>query len=87
MILKAGQVSLVSWRAVYEGDTVALDEAVDRLNGRYGRNSVYFGGAQAALDAAPTRIAFTHVPKVEKEREEIPEQPGRRKRRRVKLAD
>jgi len=61
---------------------VALDEAVDRLNGRYGRNSVYFGGAQAALDAAPTRIAFTHVPKVEKEREEIPEQPGRRRRRR-----
>jgi len=64
-----------------------LDEAVDRLNGRYGRNSVYFGGAQAALDAAPTRIAFTHVPKVEKERAEIPEQPARGKRRRVKLAD
>ncbi len=48
----------------------ALDEAVDRLNVHYGRNSVYFGGAQAALNAAPTRIAFTHVPKVEKEREE-----------------
>jgi DNA polymerase-4 len=65
----------------------ALDDAVDRLNDRYGRNSVYFGGAQEALDSSTTRIAFTHIPKVEKEREEIPEQPGRRKRRRVKLAD
>jgi DNA polymerase-4 len=65
----------------------ALDEAVDRLNGRYGRNSVYFGGAQEALDSSTTRIAFTHIPKVEKEREEIPERPGRRKRRRVKLPD
>jgi histidine ammonia-lyase len=28
MILQAGQVTLVSWRAVYEGATVALDEVV-----------------------------------------------------------
>ena len=50
---------------------LALDDAVDRLNQCYGRNTVYFGGAQAARDAAPTRIAFTHVPKLEKEREEL----------------
>jgi DNA polymerase-4 len=49
----------------------ALDRAVDRLNQCYGRNTVYFGGAQAALDSAPTRIAFTHVPELEKEREEL----------------
>ena len=63
----------------------ALDEAVDRLNVRYGRNSVYFGGAQEALDSSTTRIAFTHVPKVEKEREEIPDRSrkavGRRGKR------
>ena len=59
----------------------ALDEAVDRLNLRYGRNSVYFGGAQAALDAAQTRIAFTHVPKVEKDREKPPASPLLEKRR------
>jgi DNA polymerase-4 len=59
----------------------ALDKAMDRLNARYGRNSVYFGGAQAALDAAPTRIAFTHIPKVEKEREEITPRPRGRKAR------
>jgi DNA polymerase-4 len=58
-----------------------LDDAVDRLNIRYGRNSVYFGGAQEALDSSTTRIAFTHIPKVEKEREEVPERPGGRKRR------
>ncbi len=40
----------------------ALDLAVDRLNQSYGKNTVYFGGAQLALDSAPTRIAFTHIP-------------------------
>jgi DNA polymerase-4 len=51
-----------------ESSRVALDQAMDRLNQCYGRNTVYFGGAQPALDAAPTRIAFTHVPAPEKER-------------------
>jgi DNA polymerase-4 len=63
----------------------ALDEAVDRLNVHYGRNSVYFGGAQLARDAAPTRIAFTHIPKMEKEREEMAPRSQRRKRRRVEF--
>ncbi len=35
---------------------LALDRAVDRLNACYGRNTVYFGGAQTALDSAPTRM-------------------------------
>jgi DNA polymerase IV len=47
---------------------LALDQAMDKLNQCYGKNTVYFGGAQAALDSAPTRIAFTHVPALEKER-------------------
>lgn len=46
----------------------SLDLAVDRLNQCYGKNTVYFGGAQTALDSAPTRIAFTHIPALEKER-------------------
>ncbi|HEX4138914.1 MAG TPA: hypothetical protein VHY09_01090, partial [Candidatus Methylacidiphilales bacterium] len=62
-----------------------LDEAMDRLNLHYGRNSVYFGGAQAALDAAQTRIAFTHVPKMEKEREEMAPRLRRGKRHRVEF--
>lgn len=39
-----------------------LNAAVDRLNSRYGRNTVYFGGAHQALGAAPMRIAFNHIP-------------------------
>ncbi len=50
---------------------VALHQAMDRLNESYGKNTVYFGGAQLALDSAPTRIAFTHIPEMEKERVEI----------------
>lgn len=47
---------------------LALHRAMDKLNASYGRNTVYFGGAQTALDSAPTRIAFTHIPKPEAER-------------------
>lgn len=45
-----------------------LNEVVDRLNARFGRNTVYFGGAHGALGAAPMRIAFTHVPDPRTER-------------------
>lgn len=40
----------------------ALNSAIDSLNARYGKNLVYFGGAHEALDSAPMRIAFNHVP-------------------------
>jgi DNA polymerase-4 len=39
-----------------------LNEVVDRLNSRFGGNTIYFGGAQSALDSAPMRIAFSHIP-------------------------
>ena len=39
-----------------------LNAAVDRLNQRYCKNTVYFGGAHLALKAAPMRIAFNHIP-------------------------
>ena len=39
-----------------------LNAAIDRLNLRYGKNTVYFGGAHKALMAAPMRIAFNHIP-------------------------
>lgn len=39
-----------------------LNMVMDALNLRYGKNTVYFGGAHQALNAAPMRIAFTHVP-------------------------
>ncbi len=42
----------------------ALNAAVDKLNARYGSNTVYFGGSHLALKhgSAPMRIAFTHIP-------------------------
>ncbi|MGH8226175.1 MAG: DNA polymerase Y family protein [Gammaproteobacteria bacterium] len=45
-----------------------LNVAVDRLNERFGAHAVYFGGAHRALDAAPMRIAFTHIPDPDLER-------------------
>ena len=44
------------------GTSTALNKAIDKLNTRYGKNTIYFGGAFSALEAAPTRIAFTHIP-------------------------
>jgi DNA polymerase IV len=39
-----------------------LNNVIDAVNLRYGRNSLYFGGAHQALAAAPMRIAFQHIP-------------------------
>jgi len=39
-----------------------LNHAIDKLNSRYGRNAVYFGGAHHVLKSAPMRIAFNHIP-------------------------
>jgi len=39
-----------------------LNNALDKLNMRYGKNTVYFGGAHNAIGDAPMRIAFNHIP-------------------------
>lgn len=44
-----------------------LNAVIDAINLRYGKNSLYFGGAHAALAAAPMRIAFQHIPDLELE--------------------
>jgi len=40
----------------------ALDAALDKLNARYSKQTIYFGGAHEALGSAPMRIAFNHIP-------------------------
>ncbi len=39
-----------------------LNTAIDTLNLKFGKNTIYFGGAHDALKDAPMRIAFTHIP-------------------------
>jgi len=39
-----------------------LNAALDQLNLKYGKNTVYLGGAHEALKDAPMRIAFNHIP-------------------------
>ena len=39
-----------------------LNKALDILNLKYGKNTVYFAGAHSALKDAPMRIAFNHIP-------------------------
>lgn len=39
-----------------------LMQAVDRLNTRFGKNTLYFGAAHKGRDDAPMRIAFTRIP-------------------------
>jgi DNA polymerase-4 len=46
-----------------------LNELVDTLNAGLGKNTVYFGGAHTAVDAAPMRIAFNNIPNLETEDE------------------
>ena len=44
-----------------------LMQAVDKLNLRYGKSTLYFGAAHRGRDHAPMRIAFTRIPDVEVE--------------------
>ena len=39
-----------------------LGAAMDQLNARYGKNTVYFGAAHTGRDSAPMRIAFNYIP-------------------------
>lgn len=41
-----------------------LNKALDILNLKYGKNTIYFAGAHDALKDAPMRIAFNHIPDV-----------------------
>jgi DNA polymerase-4 len=47
-----------------------LNAAIDKLNLRYEKNTVYFGGAQLGLKSAPMRIAFNHIPDLRIESDE-----------------
>jgi DNA polymerase-4 len=42
-----------------------LNKALDRLNAKHGKNTIYVGTAHSALHAAPMRIAFDHIPDLE----------------------
>lgn len=47
-----------------------LNQALDQLNLKYGKGTVYFGGAHGATQAAPMRIAFSHIPDLTLESDE-----------------
>jgi DNA polymerase-4 len=58
----------LSARAAPAKDRRKLLAAIDTLNGKHGKNTVYFASAQAGLDHAPMRIAFNRIPDLESER-------------------
>ncbi|TAG11527.1 MAG: DNA polymerase [Verrucomicrobia bacterium] len=41
-----------------------LDETLDQLRTRYGRDVVFFGSVQESRQSAPMRISFTHIPEL-----------------------
>jgi len=50
-----------------EDEHESLNSVLDQINQRYGPNTLYFGGAHHGRAAAPMRIAFSHVPKLQVE--------------------
>jgi len=52
--------------------TSKLDVILDKLNMRFGKNTVYFAGAHEAVDHAPMRIAFSHIPNLNTEGDRQP---------------
>jgi DNA polymerase-4 len=49
-------------------DRSRLLNAIDTLNRKHGKNTIYFASAQAGLDHAPMRIAFNRIPDLDSER-------------------
>ncbi len=58
----------LSARVAPAKDRRKLLAAIDTLNGKHGKNTVYFASAQAGLDHAPMRIAFNRIPDLASER-------------------
>ena len=53
---------------------------MDAVNACFGADTVYFAGMHAARESAPTRIAFTSIPELVKQRRETAgrdDPPGR----------
>ncbi len=48
-----------------------LNAALDKMNSKYGKNTLYIGGAHGALSSAPMRIAFTHIPDIETDDDDV----------------
>lgn len=55
-----------------------MSRVVDRINQKYGNNSIYFGAMQQALarDAAPMRIPFSQIPETGLEQDVVPRRKG-----------
>lgn len=64
-IMEAGAVTPSFFADVEERGR--LNAALDELNMRFGKDTVFFGGAAAAIKSAPMRIAFHHVPDLQVE--------------------
>lgn len=43
----------------------ALNQSMDQLVKKFGKQSIYLGGAHDAIEAAPMRISFGHIPDLE----------------------
>ena len=52
-----------------EAKNRAVNGVLDRINRRYGGNTLYFGSMQGALEAAPMRIPFSTIPNPQLERD------------------
>lgn len=61
-LLPASQRSLGLFDEAAVSRHERLNQVIDAINLRYGKNTLYFGGAHFALSAAPMRIAFQHIP-------------------------
>lgn len=46
-----------------------VEQAMDKINLRYGPRTLYYAGAHNGMDEAPMRIAFSHIPDLEVERD------------------
>jgi DNA polymerase IV len=49
-----------------------INLALDKVNSRFGANSLYLASTTEVLGSAKTRISFNHIPKLSDEFDEVP---------------
>ncbi len=51
----------------FESRHTGINVVLDKINQRWGPNTLYFGGAAKGIGAAPMRISFNHIPELQLE--------------------
>jgi len=66
-LVSEGQYTPSLFEPVQNRRITRLNEIIDTVSTRYGKQALYLGGAHDAIESVQAKIAFTHIPNIEVE--------------------